>query len=192
MKSFKFFQRLVAAPYLLALLGLLLPLFNVSCADDVIAEPSFYEVASGLNLEESLKEPALSYLKKMEDGNPAALEKFKAVMPEFPHVQPVHHLYGIAGALVLAAVFAWLAPLGFWATLGSLSVGLLSMVSLWALLSQVVAMCEAIGMKLLTVNPAQGIYCASALILIGTAMNLAVIVRPIVAEMKERKKKNKK
>ena len=106
-KSFKFFQRLVAAPYLLALLGLLLPLFNVSCADDVIAEPSFYEVASGLNLEESLKEPALSYLKKMEDGNPAALEKFKAVMPEFPQVQPVHHLYGIAGALVLAAMFAW-------------------------------------------------------------------------------------
>lgn len=191
MKSFKFFQRFVAAPYILALLGLLLPLFNVSCADDVIFEPSFYEMANGINLEESLKEPALGYLKNMEKGNPQALEKFKVVMPEFPNVAPITHLYAIAAALVLAAVFALLAPLGFGATLGSLAVGLLSMLSLWAMVSKMADMCSNLGMKLLSVNPGHGLYCASALILVGTAMNLAVIVRPFVAEMKERKKKKR-
>ena len=74
---FKFFQRLVATPYLLALLGLLLPLFNVSCAERVIAEPTFYEIANGLDLEQTLKEPALGYVKKMETGNPKAIDKFK-------------------------------------------------------------------------------------------------------------------
>jgi hypothetical protein len=42
---------------------------------------------------------------------------------------------------------------------------------------------------MLKVDPGVGIYAASALILIGSAMNLAVIIRPIVEEVKARRKK---
>lgn len=184
---FKFFQRLVAAPYLLALLGLLLPLFNVSCADQVIAEPSYYEMANGIDLEQTLKEPALGYIKKMETGNPAAIERFKETIPDFPRVQPIPKLYGIAGALVIAAIFALIAPYGYYASLGSVAMGMLAMVSMWAFLAQMGKICSALGMNVLSVQPATGIYCASFLIIIGSAMNMAVIARPIVDELRAKR-----
>ena len=184
---FKFFQRLVAAPYLLALLGLLLPLFNVSCADQVIAEPSYYEMANGIDLEQILKEPALGYIKKMETGNPAAIERFKETIPDFPRVQPIPKLYGIAGALVIAAIFALIAPYGYYASLGSVAMGMLAMVSMWAFLAQMGKICSALGMNVLSVEPATGIYCASFLIIIGSAMNMAVIARPIVDELRAKR-----
>lgn len=184
---FKFFQRLVAAPYLLALLGLLLPLFNVSCADQVIAEPSYYEMANGIDLEQTLKEPALGYIKKMETGNPAAIERFKETIPDFPRVQPIPKLYGIAGALVIAAIFALIAPYGYYASLGSVAMGMLAMVSMWAFLAQMGKICSALGMNVLSVEPATGIYCASFLIIIGSAMNMAVIARPIVDELRAKR-----
>lgn len=184
---FKFFQRLVAAPYLLALLGLLLPLFNVSCADQVIAEPSYYEMANGIDLEQTLKEPALGYIKKMETGNPAAIERFKETIPDFPRVQPIPKLYGIAGALVIAAIFALIAPYGYYASLGSVAMGMLAMVSMWAFLAQMGKICSALGMNVLSVEPATGIYCASFLIIIGSAMNMAVIARPIVDEIRAKR-----
>lgn len=185
--KFKFFQRLVAAPYLLALLGLLLPLFNVSCADQVIAEPSYYEMANGIDLEQTLKEPALGYIKKMETGNPAAIERFKETIPDFPRVQPIPKLYGIAGALVIAAIFALIAPYGYYASLGSVAMGMLAMVSMWAFLAQMGKICSALGMNVLSVQPATGIYCASFLIIIGSAMNMAVIARPIVDELRAKR-----
>lgn len=188
--KFKFFQRLVAAPYLLALLGLLLPMMNVSCTDQIIAEPTFYEVANGVNLETSLKEPALTYLKKIQTGNPKALDKLKEIALDFPHLKPIPHLYALVGALVLAAIFALMSPMGLFASLGSLFMGILSMVALWALLLQMGQICNSLGMQVLQVEPGVGIYCASALIIIGTAMNLASIVRPIVVEIRARKKKS--
>jgi hypothetical protein len=172
---------------LLALLGLLLPLFNVSCADQVIAEPSYYEMANGIDLEQTLKEPALGYIKKMETGNPAAIERFKESIPDFPRVQPIPKLYGIAGALVIAAIFALIAPYGYYASLGSVAMGMLAMVSMWAFLAQMGKICSALGMNVLSVEPATGIYCASTLILIGTAMNMAVIARPIVDELRAKR-----
>lgn len=188
-RRFRFFQRLVCTPYLLALLGLLMPLVNVSCTEHVIAEPSIYELAVGMDLSKDLKDPAAGLLKKMEEGNPKSIERFKEKIPHFPQMEPMYHLFGIVVALVLAAVFALLAPYGYYASLGSLAVGMLSMVSLWALLSQIGALCNALGMQVLQVEPGAGIYCASALILIGTAMNLACIARPIFDEIKTRRKK---
>ena len=123
----------------------------------------------------------------MQKGNPKALDKFKEVFPDFPQLQPFHFLYGIVGALVLAAIFAWLAQFGYYASLGSLLMGILSMVALWAFLGQVAKICSQIGMNVLSVEPATGIYCASFLILIGTAMNLACIIRPIITELKAKK-----
>ena len=178
---FKFFRRIISAPYLLALLGLLLPLMNVSCAEKVIAEPSFYEIATGADLRETLKEPAKGYLLKMEKDNPKALDRFHTSMPEFPKLQPMPVLFGIVAALVLAAVFAWFTPLG------SLTLGILAMCALWALLAQMGSICANIGMQVLQVEPGHGIYAASVLILIGTAMNLAAIIRPIVVEVKAKR-----
>ena len=181
-RRFKLFRRFVSIPYLLALVGLLMPFMNVSCSDSVIAEPSFYEMASGLNLHETLKEPARGTLEKMEKGNPKAIEKFQSSFPGFPELEPVYHLFGIAGALVLAAVFAWFAPLA------SLAMGMLSMFSLWAILSQMGRLCANSGLPLLTVEPGVGIYAASTLIVIGTAMNLASMIRPIVVDIRARKR----
>ncbi len=188
-RRFRFFQRLVCAPYLLALLGLLMPLANVSCTEHVIADPSLYEVAVGMDLSKDLKDPAAGLLKKMEEGNPKSIERFKERIPHYPKMEPMYHLFGIVAALVLAAAFALLAPYGYYASLGSLALGMLSMVSLWAFLSQIGSLCNALGMQVLQVEPGAGIYCASALILIGTAMNLASIVRPIIDEFKAKRKK---
>ncbi len=186
-KYFRLFQRLVGLPYLLAILGLLMPLANVSCTEQLIAEPSMYEIALGLDLGTELKEPATSLLKKMEEGNPRSIERFKDFIPNFPKMEPMLHLFGIMAALFLAAVFALLAPLGYYASLGSLAMGMLSMFSLWAVLSQVGALCNAIGMNVLRVDPGVGIYCASVLILIGTAMNLACIARPIIDDLRAKR-----
>lgn len=186
-KYFRLFQRLVGLPYLLAILGLLMPLASVSCTEQVIAEPSMYEIALGLDLGTELKEPATSLLKKMEEGNPRSIERFKDFIPNFPKMEPMLHLFGITAALFLAAVFALLAPLGYYASLGSLALGMLSMFSLWAVLSQIGALCNAIGMNVLRVDPGVGIYCASVLILIGTAMNLACIARPIIDDLRAKR-----
>lgn len=188
---FKFFQKLVAAPYLLALLGLLMPLMTVSCAEKPIAEPTFYELASGYDLETGLMEPAAGHLKKMQEGNPQALEKFRVTMPNFPKMEPVFILYGIVVALVAAAFFALIAPFGYYASLGSLTLGILSMVALWGFLSQMGQMCNAMGMQVLAVEPGVGIYCASALILVGTAMNMACLARPMVEELRAKKAQKK-
>ena len=189
-KRFRLFQRLVGLPYLLALLGLLMPMASVSCTDQVIAEPSMYEIALGYDLGTELREPASGLLKKMEEGNPRSIERFKDFIPNFPKMEPVFPLFGIAGALVIAAIFAFISPLGYYASLGSLAMGMLSMFSLWVLLSQVGAFCSTIGMNVLKVEPAAGAYCASILILIGTAMNLACIARPIVDGLRAKKKKS--
>ena len=186
-KFFRLFQRLVGLPYLLAILGLLMPLANVSCTDQVIAEPTMYEIALGLDLGTELKEPATSLLKKMEEGNPRSIERFKDFIPNFPKMEPMLHLFGIVAALLLAAVFALLAPFGYYASLGSLALGMLSMFSLWAVLSQIGALCNTIGMNVLRVDPGVGIYCASVLILIGTAMNLACIARPIIDDVRAKR-----
>lgn len=182
-KRFKLFRKIISVPYLLALLGLLMPLMTVSCGDtQVIAEPSFYEIASGLDMHEALKEPAKGYLEKMEQSNPKSLEKFRESLPGFPQLKPVPHLFAIVGAIVLAAAFAWFTPLG------SLTMGMLSMFALWAFFSQIGRACVNAGMQVLHVEPGAGIYAASVLIIIGTAMNLAAIIRPIVVEIKSKKK----
>ncbi len=190
-KRFRFFQKLVGLPYLLALLGLLMPMANVSCTDQVIAEPSMYEIALGYDLGTELKEPGAGLLKRMEEGNPRSIERFKDFIPNFPKMEPMYHLFGIVGALVVAAIFAFIAPFGYYASLGSLAMGMLSMFSLWAVLSQIGGLCNSIGMNVLKVEPGVGLYCADTLILIGTAMNLACIARPIIDDLRA-KRANKK
>ena len=188
-KEMNFFKKITALPYLLVLLALLMPLANVSCSakDDSkpIAQMTFYQIASGVNLDESISEPALGQMHRMIKENPKILDHFKTQMPNYPKMEPVHHLYGIVAAVVLAAVFAWLVPLA------STVMGLLSMVSLWSLLMKLSHLSETLGIPLLKIEGGVGLYCASFLILIGTAMNLATLVRPMVVARRERKKARK-
>ena len=186
-KEKSLFKKLTALPYLLVFLALLMPLANVSCSakdnSKPIAEMTFYQVASGVNLDESLADPALSQMHRMVKENPKVLDRFKMQMPNFPKMEPVHHLYGILVAVFLAAVFAWMVPLA------STVMGLLSMVSLWSLLMKLSQISDMLGIPLLKVEAGIGLYCASFLILIGTAMNIATLVRPAVLARRARKKK---
>ncbi len=185
-KELTFFKRITAIPYLLVFLALLMPLVNVSCSADEndvksIAEPTLYQFASGLDLEQSLKEPALGHLHRMIDGNPRAMEKFKMRIPNFPKMEPIKHLYGILIAVFLAAIFSWFTPLG------SVAMGMLSMFSLWALSSRLAQLSVGLGIPLLKVEPGIGLYCASFLLIIGTAMNISTMVRAFKASMNEKR-----
>lgn len=185
-KFFSLFKKITAIPYLLVIVALLMPMANVSCSEDqVIASPNVYELASGLDLDESLKEPALGMLKKMEAGNPAALEKFRVNMPNFPKLEPMPTLYVLLLGAFLAAVFAWISPLG------SIAMGMLTMVAMGAFFTKIVEIIANQGIPLLSVQPGQGYSAAIIMIFIGTAMNLATIIRPIVVELKARRAKKK-
>lgn len=181
-KFMRLFKKLTAIPYLLVLVALLMPMANVSCDDNVVvAEPTLYKIAAGMDLEQELQEPALGILKKMQTGNPSAMQKFKQTMPNFPKMEPVPFLYAIFVGAILAGVFALITPLG------SIAIGMLTMVSMWFFLAQLGQLNSAMGIPLLKVEPGVGIHAASFMILIGTAMNLASIIRPIVEEFKARR-----
>jgi hypothetical protein len=188
-KEMSLFKKLTALPYLLVFLALLMPLANVSCSvkenDKPIAEATFYQIASGVDLDKSLNDPALGQLHRIVKENPKTLDRFKMQIPNFPRMEPVKHLYGILAAIFLAALFSWFVPLA------STVMGLLSMVSLWSLLMKLSQLGNELGIPLLKVEAGVGLYCASFLILIGTAMNIATMVRPVVSARRARKKKSK-
>ena len=188
-KEMSLFKKLTALPYLLVFLALLMPLANVSCSvkedSKPIAEATFYQIASGVDLDKSLNDPALGQLHRIVKENPKTLDRFKMQIPNFPRMEPVKHLYGILAAIFLAALFSWFVPLA------STVMGLLSMVSLWSLLMKLSQLGNELGIPLLKVEAGVGLYCASFLILIGTAMNIATMVRPVVSARRARKKKSK-
>lgn len=183
------FKKLTSLPYMLVFLALLMPLANVSCSvkenDKPIAEATFYQIASGIDLDKSLNDHALGQMHRIVKENPKTLDRFKMQMPNFPKMEPIRHLYGILAAIFLAALFSWFVPLA------STVMGLLSMVSLWSLLMKLSQLGNELGIPLLKVEGGIGLYCASFLILIGTAMNIATMVRPAVVARRERKKKSK-
>ncbi len=186
-KEMKFFKKITALPYLLVFLALLMPLANVSCSaksdSKPIAQATFYQIAEGVDLDATVKEPALSQMRRMVRENPKTLERFKTQMPNYPKMESVRHLYGILAAIFLAAAFSWFVPLA------STVMGLLSMVSLWSLLMKLSHLGDMLGIPLLRIEAGVGLYCASFLILIGTAMNVATMVRPAVIARRLRKKR---
>jgi hypothetical protein len=151
-----------------------------------ILEASVYELATGIDLDKALAPDASKQLHNMIDKNEATQKKLTAVMPNFPKMEPMTYLWGIAIAVLLAAAFAFISPLG------SLTMGMLAMFSLWAMLMQLGGLCSSLGIPMLKVDPGVGIYAASALILIGSAMNLAVIIRPIVEGVRAKRIAKKK
>lgn len=188
-REFRFFKKITAIPYLLVVLAFLMPLATISCADGkVIADPTVYELASGINLEEELRDPALGLVKKMASaGNAESQEQFRKEMkmPNYPKMEPVPVLYAVVVGAVLAGAFAWVT------SLGSLIIGLLTLLSTWGIYFQLGAINTGKGMAGLKLEPGVGLYAASALIVIGSAMNIASLLRPIVDDIKVRRAASK-
>ena len=108
-KEKNLFKKLTALPYLLVLLALLMPLANVSCSakDDSkpIAQMTLYQIAAGVNLGDAIESSALKQMNRMVKENPKVLDHFKTQMPNFPKMEPVHHLYGIIAAVIFLFTF---------------------------------------------------------------------------------------
>lgn len=206
-REMRFFKKITAIPYVLVLLALLMPLATVSCTganivknevaaegaqpqgsvemvETVLIEPSIYQLAMGVNLSEGMTEAGQKELKKFEKGGLVALLKSQA--PEFPKMPPMNFLLVILVGALLAGVFALFTPLG------SITMGMLTMVCMSYAVAQINSFGDALNLPVIKVAPGIGFYAAEALILIGTAMNLATIIRPIIAEYKARKAAKKK
>lgn len=201
-QEMRFFKKITAIPYLLVLLALLMPLATVSCTganvvknensaegtsqqgtvemvETVLVEPSLYQLAMGVNLSEDMTDAGKEELKKFEKG--AMVKLLKSQAPDFPKMPPMTFLTVILIGAILAGVFAWITPLG------SITMGMLTMVSMSYAVAQISSFGDALNLPVIKVVPGIGFYAAEALILIGTAMNLASIIRPIVTEYKARR-----
>lgn len=207
-REMRFFKKLTAVPYLLIFLALLMPFATVSCTganlvpkkvetqdstaqdvpqvettETVLMEPSIYKLIMGVNMEEDMSEVGRSELKKFEkSGFLAALKK---QTPDYPQLPPMSVLWVVLLGVLLAAAFALLTPLG------SITMGMLTMVAMWGALAQIGQLSGTVGVPVIKVEPGIGLYAATFMIFFGTAMNLATIIRPIVLELKARRKAKK-
>lgn len=200
----RFFKKLTAIPYLLVFFALLMPFATVSCTganltqkkvesqdstvqtvpqvekmESVLMEPSLYKLMTGVNLEEDMSEAGAAELKRFEKSG--FLTALKARTPDYPQLPPMNFLWVILLGVVLSAVFAMFTPLG------SITLGMLTWVAMWAALAQFGEVTGAVGVPILKVEPGIGLYAATFMIFFGTAMNLASIIRPIVMEVKAKR-----
>lgn len=203
-KEMKFFKKLTAIPYLLVFFALLMPFATVSCTganltpkkeesqdstvrdvphvekmESVLMEPTLYKLMMGLNLEEEMSEVGAAELKRFEKSG--FLSALKARTPSYPLLPPMNFLWVILIGIILSAAFAFYTPLG------SITLGMLTWVSMWAALAQFGEVTGAVGVPIIKVEPGIGLYAATFMIFFGTAMNLASIIRPIVLELKARR-----
>lgn len=158
-------QKLTAFPFLLIFLAFLFPLVNVSCAEKVVASPNAYELISGVTPETFLGEKERTVAEEMKRNEPRLSEFFEQPVQTTAVIVPV------IVAVALAAVCAFLTPVG------SLAMALAAFVSLWVFVYNLSVTIQAEHYDFLTVKPAVGAYCVTFLLVIGIAMNLAVIIK---------------
>lgn len=212
-KVMSFFKKVTAIPYLLVFLALLMPLMNVSCTgvnvdqskmaavtsatgdssaaapaaievkETVLLEANIYQLASGVNLDEQMSEEGLVHLRKME--NSPAINTMKSRLPEYPKLPSMQFLWVILLGALLAAAFALVTPLG------SITLGMLTMVAMWGALAKMGEVVSSLGIPMLKAEPGIGLYAATFMIFFGTAMNFVSIIRPIVMELKYRRQAKK-
>ena len=207
-KVMRFMKRLTAIPYLLVFLALIMPLATVSCTganlvpppkahsadsaavqtvpqvemkETVLLEANLYQFIGGINLEKQLTEKGLLQLKKIEGGPMGAA--LKANSPEYPKMPGIAAFGAILLGVLLSALFAQ------FTAVGSIAMGMLTWVSLWGALSMIGKNIEnLLGAPIIKVEPGVGVYAATFMIFFGVAMNFASIIRPIVMELKARRK----
>lgn len=204
------FRKLTAIPYLLVFLALLMPFATVSCTganvaqkkaatqdstavqavpevemtQTVLLEASLYQFIKGVNLEEQMTPEGLQQLKKLEGG--PMIAAIKAQSPEYPKMPGIPGFCVILVGVFLCALFAQFTPLG------SIALSMLTWISLWGALTLVgKSVGELFGAPIIKVEPGIGIYAATFMLFFGTAMNFATIIRPIVMEVKARRKAKK-
>jgi hypothetical protein len=173
MKDEQRFQKWISLPFALALVAFLFPLFTFSCSEKVIAEPNGYELALGVDLEKELGEEEQTIVNNMKAENPKAFEKNPLKLESMPV------LYGIFAAILVAGGFAFVSPVG------SLVLGVASLTGLWFFIYRFMDLVEKSQFGFIVVAPHVGAYCVSMLLIIGIAMSLAFLIRPIIRKNKE-------
>jgi hypothetical protein len=88
-------------------------------------------------------------------------------------------LYGIFAAILVAGGFAFVSPVG------SLVLGAASLTGLWFFIYRFMDLVEKSQFGFIVVAPHVGAYCVSMLLIIGIAMSLAFLIRPIIRKNKE-------
>ena len=174
----KLFQRLASFPFLLIFLALLFPLVNVSCSEKVVAEPNVYEFISGVTPETVLDEETSKAVNEMKEKAPRVKAFFEQPIKTSRAIIPV------AVAVALAAACAFITPVG------SLAMALAAFASLWVFIYNLSATVVRQHYDFLTVEPAVGAYCISFLLVIGIAMDLAVIIKNYRLNKQKQKEEN--
>ncbi|MBP5246299.1 MAG: hypothetical protein J6Z31_00335 [Fibrobacter sp.] len=175
MKSdLKLFQKLASFPFLLIFVAFLFPLVNVSCSEKVVAEPSTYELIVGVTPESVLGEETSKAVKEIKQNEARAKEFLEQPIETSRAVLP------IVVAVALAAVCAFFTPVG------SLAMGIAAFTSLWVFIYNLSATVVRQHYDFLVVEPGIGAYCISFLLVIGIAMNIAVIIRSFKANKQKK------
>lgn len=162
------FQKWISLPFALALLGFFFPLLTFSCSEKVIAEPNAYELALGVDLNNELGEEEQKIVEKMKTENPKAFENNPLKLQSMPV------LYGIFVAIFVAGVFAFISPVG------SLVLGIASLTGLWFFIYRIMDLVEKSPYNFIQIAPHIGAYCVSMLLIIGIAISLAFLIRPLL------------
>jgi len=179
MKSdLKLFQKLASFPFLLIFIAFLFPLVNVSCSEKVVAEPNVYELVTGVTPESVLKAETFDAVKIMKQHEPRAKEFLEQPIESPRAVLP------IMIAVALAAVFAFISPVG------SLTMGLAAFTALWVFIYNLSATVVRQHYDFLVIEPGVGAYCISFLLVIGIAMNMAVLIRNYRANKQKKSEGN--
>ncbi len=161
----KLFQKLASFPFLLIFVAFLFPLVNVSCSEKVVADPNVYELIAGVTPESVLGEETSKAVKEIKEKEVRAKTFLEQPIATTRAVLP------IVVAVALAAVCAFITPVG------SLAMGIAAFTSLWVFIYNLNATVVRQHYDFLVIEPGVGAYCVSFLLVIGIAMNIAVIIR---------------
>ncbi|MCI6874429.1 hypothetical protein [Hallerella sp.] len=159
-------------------MAFLFPLVNVSCSEKVVAEPNVYEFISGVTPETVLDEETSKAVNEMKEKDPRVKAFFEQPIKTSRAIIPV------AVAVALAAACAFITPVG------SLAMALAAFASLWVFIYNLSATVVRQHYDFLTVEPAVGAYCISFLLVIGIAMDLAVIIKNYRLNKQKQKEEN--
>lgn len=178
------FKVLSSLPYALIFVAFCLPLVVFSCAGapnskeggTEIASFNTYELAGGVKLDDVDNENFQKHLTGIKKANPDAAAQFNLLE------QPNYVLYGVFIGIAIAALFAWFTPVG------SFIMGFCSFSIMWMFIYQLSQVLQGMGIaSFVYVEASYGAYAASALFIIGFAMNMATFVRPFLEKRRAKK-----
>ncbi|NLO23205.1 MAG: hypothetical protein GX116_02585 [Fibrobacter sp.] len=163
--NLQLFQKFIPLPFLLALVSFLFPLFTLSCSEKTIIEPNAYELAMGLDLNKHFNEEEQKIALAINQKAESSLLQNDTKLIAYPV------FYGLFAAILLAALFALLSPIG------SLALGVASLITLWFILYKQITHIHQIATGVLQIKPHIGAYSVSFFLIMGIAMSIAFLIR---------------